>query len=148
MSILNSLKLVSASQAPRVNGVLRQRSKLSAKLDEQIEMATARKAGTNYTPTKLRSVTNPSTGQKVLVEAHKRVRPWFWITANGGYCFNIKYGSQVIELSKGKNAVQVEDINALIEAFSTVKTAVLAGELDAEIEKASGALRSGFKKGA
>ncbi len=100
-------------------------------------MATARKAGANYTPTKLRSLKNPSTGQKVLVESHKRVRPWYWITANGGYCFNIKYGSQVIELGKGKNAVQVEDINALIEAFSTVKTAVLAGELDAEIEKAS-----------
>jgi hypothetical protein len=148
MSILNSLKLVSASQAPRVNGVLRQRSKLATKLDEQIEMATAKKTGTNYTPTRLRSVANPSTGQKVLVEAYKRVRPWFWITANGGYCFNVKYGSQVIELGKGKNAVQVDDINALIEAFTSVKTAVLAGELDAEIDKASGALRSGFKKGA
>jgi len=54
----------------------------------------------------------------------------------------------VIELGKGKNAVEVADLNALIEALTTVKNAVLAGELDAEIEKASGALRSGFKKGA
>ena len=64
------------------------------------------------------------------------------------YCFNAKYGSRCIELSKGKNAPEVADLNALIEALTTVKQAVLAGELDAEIEKASGALRSGFKKGA
>lgn len=68
--------------------------------------------------------------------------------ASGGYCFNVKYGSQCIELSKGKNAVEVADITALIEALNAVKQAVLAGELDAEIEKASGALRSGFKRGA
>jgi hypothetical protein len=148
MSILNSLKLVSAATAPRINGVHRQRNKLAAKLDEQIEMATAKQSGANYSPMQLKSVTNPSTGQKVMVEAYKRVRPWFWVSAAGGYCFNVRYGSKVIELGKGKNAVEVADLNALIEALSTVKSAVLAGELDAEIEKASGALRSGFKRGA
>ena len=61
---------------------------------------------------------------------------------------NIRYGSKCIELSKGKNAVEVADLNALIEALNKVKSAVLAGELDAEIEKASGALRSGFKRSA
>ena len=148
MSILNTLKLVSANQAPRVNGVQRQRSKLAGKLDEQIAMATAKQAGTSYAPTQLKPVKNPATGQKVMVEAYKRIRPWFWITTGGGYCFNVKYGSRCIELSKGKNAVEVTDLNALIEALSTVKSAVLTGELDAEIEKASGALRSGFKRGA
>ena len=148
MSILNSLKLVSANQAPRINGVHRQRNKLAMKLDEQMEMAKAKLSGTNYSPTQLKAVKNPATGQKVVVEAYKRVRPWFWITATGGYVFHIRYGSKVIELGKGKNAVEVADLNALIEALNTVKTAVLSGELDSEIEKASGALRSGFKKGA
>ena len=147
MSILNTLKLVTASQAPRVNGVQRQRNKLAAKLDEQIEMATAKQLGNAYAPTQMKAVKNPSTGQKVVVEAFKRVRPWFWIIAAGGYCFNVRYGSKVIELGKGKNAVEVADLNALIEALNTVKNAVLAGELDIEIEKASGALRSGFKRG-
>ena len=148
MSILNSLKLVTASQAPRVNGVQRQRNKLAAKLDEQIDMATAKQSGANFTPRIIKSTTNPATGQKVQVETFKRVRPWFWISATGGYCFHVRYGSKVIELGKGKNAVEVADLNALVEALTTVKQAVLAGELDAEIEKASGALRSGFKKGA
>ena len=146
MSILNTLKLVSANQVPRVEGVQRQRNKLAAKLDEQIEMATAKQSGASYAPRHMKTVTNPATGQKVVVEAIKRVRPWFWISAAGGYCFNVRYGSKAIELGKGKNAVEVADLKALIEALSTVKSAVLAGELDAEIEKASGALRSGFKR--
>jgi hypothetical protein len=148
MSILNSLKLVAANTAPRINGVQRQRNKLAAKLDEQIEMATAKQSGANYAPRIIKSVTNPATGQRVQVEAYKRVRPWFWISAAGGYCFNVRYGSKVIELGKGKNAVEVTDLNALVEALNTVKSAVLAGELDAEIEKASGVLRSGFKRSA
>ncbi len=57
------------------------------------------------------------------------------------YCFNAKYGSRCIELSKGKNAPEVADLNALIEALSPVKLAVLAGELDAEIEQAVRARR-------
>ena len=146
MSILGNLKLVSATTAPRINGVQRQRNKLAAKLDEQIEMATAKQLGTAYAPTQLKAVKNPATGQKVVVEAYKRVRPWFWISAAGGYVFNIRYGSKVIELGKGKNAVEVADLAALVEALGMVKNAVLAGELDAEIEKASGALRSGFGK--
>lgn len=146
MSLLNALKLVSAQQAPRIDGRQRQRNKLASKLDEQIEMATAKQTGTLYNPTKLKTITNPATGQKVMVEANKRVRPWFWISSTGGYCFSIRYGSKVIELGKGKNAVEVADLNGLIEALNTVKQAVLAGELDAEIEKASGQLRSGFGK--
>ena len=148
MSILNSLKLVAATTAPRVNGVQRQRNKLASKLDEQIDMATAKQTGTTYAPTQMKAVKNPATGQKLVVEAYKRVRPWFWIITAGGYCFNVRYGSKVIELGKGKNAVEVADLNALIEALNAVKSAVLVGELDAEIEKASGALRSGFKRGA
>jgi hypothetical protein len=147
MSILNSLKLVSAATAPRVNGVQRQRNKLASKLDEQIDMATAKQLGKTYAPTQMKTVKNPATGQKLVVEAYKRVRPWFWIITAGGYCFNVRYGSKVIELGKGKNAVEVADLAALIEALGVVKTAVLAGELDAEIEKASGVLRSGFKRG-
>jgi hypothetical protein len=146
MSILSSLKLVAANQAPRVNGIQRQRNKLASKLDEQIEMATAKQSGANYAPRITKSVTNPATGQRVQVEAYKRVRPWFWMSAAGGYCMNIRYGSKVICLdAKSKaNAVEVADLAALIDALGTVKQAVLVGELDAEIEKASGALRTGF----
>lgn len=146
MSFLSNLKLVAADNAGRLEGKQRQRNKLVVKLDEQIAMVTAKQAGTVYAPKRLRSVVSSETGQKVMAEMPKRIRPWFWSSATGGYFFNIRYGSRVIELGKGKNAVEVADAAALIEALNAVKSAVLAGELDVEIEKASGQLRSGFKK--
>ena len=49
-------------------------------------------------------------------------------------------------MAKGKNAVELADMAALQEALAAIKQAVLAGELDAQIEAASGQLRAGFKK--
>ena len=146
MSFLSNLKLVAADNAGRLEGKQRQRNKLAMKLDEQIAMVTAKQAGTVYAPKRLRSVISSETGQKVMAEMPKRIRPWFWSSSTGGYFFHVRYGSKVIELSKGKNAVEVADAAQLLDALTAVKSAVLAGELDAEIEKASGALRSGFKK--
>jgi hypothetical protein len=58
----------------------------------------------------------------------------------------VRYGSKVLELAKGKAAIEVTDAQDLIRALEAVKVAVLAGELDAQIDAASGALRSGFKR--
>ena len=55
-------------------------------------------------------------------------------------------GTKVIELAKGKHSVEVENAQALVKALELVKQAVEAGELDAQIESASGALKLGFKK--
>ena len=54
--------------------------------------------------------------------------------------------SKVLELTKGKTAIEVADSQDLIKTLETVKAALLAGELDTQIEAASGALRSGFKR--
>jgi hypothetical protein len=51
-----------------------------------------------------------------------------------------------LELAKGKNAIELASGDELIAALQALKTATLAGELDAAIEAASGALRAGFKK--
>ena len=45
--------------------------------------------------------------------------------------------AKVIELAKGKSAIEITSPAALTEALEAVKTAVLAGELDASIESAS-----------
>jgi hypothetical protein len=58
----------------------------------------------------------------------------------------VRYGAKVIELAKGKSAIEVASPDALIEALEAVNAAVLAGELDAQIEAVSGQLRSGFLK--
>jgi hypothetical protein len=80
------------------------------------------------------------------LEVPKRVKPWWWISESGKVCVSIRYGSKVLELSKGKTSIEIGGAQDLVPALETVKVAVLAGELDAQIEAASGALRSGFKR--
>jgi len=48
--------------------------------------------------------------------------------------------------TKNKTTVEVADVAELINTLNVIKAAVLAGELDAQIEAASGQLRSGFKR--
>jgi hypothetical protein len=98
------------------------------------------------TPTRLRMMRDQATGLTKTVEVPKRVRPWWWAGDSGKVCVTVRYGSKVLELAKGKAAIEVTDAQDLIRALEAVKVAVLAGELDAQIEAASGALRSGFKR--
>ena len=58
----------------------------------------------------------------------------------------VRYGSKTLELSKGKNAIELSTGDELIATISLLKDAVLAGELDDAISKASDKLRAGFGK--
>jgi hypothetical protein len=82
----------------------------------------------------------------VTVEAVKRVKEWFWINDAGKINLAVRYGSKVLELAKGKNAIELASGDELIAALHALKAAALAGELDVQIETASRALRAGFVK--
>ena len=86
------------------------------------------------------------TGERKTIEAVKRVKEWFWISDTGKINLAVRYGSRVLELAKGKNAIELASGDELIAALQALKTATLAGELDAAIDAASGALRAGFGK--
>ncbi len=58
----------------------------------------------------------------------------------------VRYGSRVLELAKGKNVIELAKGDELIAVLAKRKDAVLAVELDTQIEAASGALRAGFGK--
>jgi hypothetical protein len=90
-------------------------------------------------------VTNAE-GERVSVETTKRVKEWFWTTSNGKINLALRYGSKVLELSKGKNAIEISTGDELIATLSLLKDAVIAGELDDAITNASDKLRSGFAK--
>jgi hypothetical protein len=74
------------------------------------------------------------------------VKEWYWINETGKLNLAVRYGSKVLELAKGKNAIELTSGDELIAVLAKLKDAVLAGELDAQIEAASGALRAGFGK--
>ncbi len=146
MSTLTSFKLVASKKARSLSPVVQRRNKLANKLHEQIELCEAQRAGAIYAPKRLRTITNKHTGERTTVEAVKRVKEWFWINDTGKLNLAVRYGSQVLELAKGKNAIELASGEELIAALHSLKAAVLAGELDAQIEAASGQLRAGFEK--
>lgn len=57
---------------------------------------------------------------------------------------SICYGTQMIELAKGKYSIEVTDKSALISALEMVKQAVELGEIDAQITAASLHARRAF----
>jgi hypothetical protein len=146
MSALSSLKLVASKKNRSLSPVAHRRNKLAAKIHEQIELCEAQRSGGVYAPRRLRTVVDRHTGERKTIEAVKRVKEWFWISDTGKINLAVRYGSRVLELAKGKNAIELASGDELIAALQALKTATLAGELDAAIDAASGALRAGFKK--
>jgi hypothetical protein len=146
MSTLNALKLSTAKKLLHMPAIQVRRNKLSTKLWEQIQLAKSQVDGTPFQVTRYRSVRDQATGLKKQVEMPKRIRPWWFISEAGKVCLNIRYGSQILEISKGKPSIEVDNPNALIKALEIIKTAVEGGELDTQIEEASTHLRSRFTK--
>lgn len=146
MSTLDSLKLTTAKKPTHIPAIVFRRNKLSNKLWEQIQLAKSQIDGTPFVVTKFKSVKDKETGLRRQVEIPKRIREWWFRNDAGKVCVSVKYGTKVIELAKGKHSVEVENAQALVKALELVKQAVEAGELDAQIESASGALKLGFKK--
>ena len=145
MSALNSLKLTNSKKPTAMPPVLHRRNKLATKVWEQIQFAKAQQEGGIFTVKKFKTVKDLE-GNRKSVEINKRVRPCWYVAQDGKVCLNVKYGAKNIEFVKGKSAVEVNSPEELIKALEIIKGAVEAGELDGQIEQASGAVRAGFKK--
>ena len=146
MSTLSTLKLVAVKKPSHMPAIVIRRNKLSSKLWEQIQLAKSQLEGTPFVVMKYRSMVDRETGLRKQVELPKRIKPWWFQSEQGKVCVSVKYGSWTIELAKGKPSVEVASANDLVIALETIKQAVEAGELDAQIETASAGLKSGFKK--
>ena len=144
MNALNALKLVAAQKRTQMPAIQQRRNKLAKRLWEQIELAKAQQTGTTYTATKFRTITDAETGLRKQVETNKRVKAWWFVAENGKLVLSIRYGTKVLELAKGKWAVEVGGEKDLVGVLEVLKSAVLAGELDTQIDAASDKLREGF----
>lgn len=144
MSALNSLKLVVAKRPQNVAPIVQRRNKLSNQIWEQMELARAFSEGKTYAPTRLRNVKDKLTGERKTVEAVKRVKQWWFVAESGKVCLQVRYGTRVLELAKGKNSIEIGNANELFAVLETVKKCVENGELDTQIEAASAAVRERF----
>ena len=145
MSTLAALKLTAAKRSQAMSPVAHRRNKLSKKIWEQIQLAKALATGDTYTSKRFRTVRDED-GASRSVEIAKRVRAWWWNAEGGKLALNVRYGSRVVELSKGKSAIEVASTNDLVPTLELIKKAVDGGELDVQIESASSKLREGFGK--
>ena len=145
MSVIAKLKLVASKRERNLSPIIVRRNKLAAKIEEQLQLATAQKEGRLYAPKRIKNVTNAE-GERVAVETTKRVKEWYWTTPANKIDLCVRYGSKTLELSKGKNAIELSSGEELLSTLSMLKDAVIAGELDDAITNASDNLRAGFSK--
>lgn len=145
MGTLSTLKLTAAQRPGKLSAVQQRRSKLIGRIDEQIALAKSTISGKPYAGVRLRMVADES-GVKRQVESAKRVKAWWFNAESGKLALCVRYGARVLELSKGKWAVEVGSTTELVGTLEIVRSAVEGGELDAAIEAAASKLKSGFKR--
>jgi hypothetical protein len=80
----------------------------------------------------------------VIREVSVRIKPWWWTDDKGRLLLHIHYGSKVLEIVKGKPAIEVASASDLVDVLDLLLSAVKSGELDTQLETASSTLRDGF----
>ena len=146
MSTISKLKLITSKKERNTDPIIVRRTKLATKIEEQIHLATAQKEGRIYAPKRIKNLTNEN-GERVAVESAKRIKEWYWTTANKKINLSVRYGSKTLTLNnKGANCIELSTGEELISTLVMLKEAVIAGELDEAISNASDKLRAGFNK--
>lgn len=146
-SILNSLKLVNAKRINVIDPIQFRRNKLNEKLKVQIAMAQALSRGEQYTVKRKKLVRDEVTDQTALIEVDKRMKTWWFTNSDTKkVAVQLFYGNKVIDLAKGKNAVEVSNGEELIATLLKLQEAVLDGSLDGQIEVAADSVKARFTK--
>jgi hypothetical protein len=143
--LLTSLKLTAARKPRALPDVVKRRQKLLRKLGEQRELAAAQAEGRNYAPSRLRTVKDAQTGERVVREMPVRIKAWWWTGEKGETLLSVFYGSKTLELGKGKTAIEVANVKDIAGVLDVLINATQNAELDTQIENASVKLRDGFK---
>ena len=125
MSFLQQQKLTEFKSNAQRNPIVRRRSNLALKVEQQIRLAMDR----TYRPTKI--VWNrDSDGNQHKVEQPKRIRCWWIEHTDGSVQLTVRYGSKPLELAKGKTAIMLETKQDIEPTLRSLKLAVLSGEFD------------------
>jgi len=147
MSALKELQLTTSKNGIKAIPVAHRRNKLITKIHEQLELCEAKMNGQIYAPKKLRTYVNKQTGERMTVEAAKRIKEWHWVAPDGHIHLSVKYGSKALVFAdNGSNAIVCDNKDALLQALKTLKQAVMDGELDNAITEASNFTKSSFIK--
>jgi hypothetical protein len=73
-------------------------------------------------------------------------RMWFWADDSGKFLLEVRYAKKPLPISDGKSVILCQSLEDVAEKIEQLKAMVRAGELDQQLETASEAIRTRFKK--
>jgi hypothetical protein len=77
---------------------------------------------------------------------HWSPRMWFWADDSGKFYLEVRYAKKPLTISDGKSAILCQSLEDVAAKIDQLKTMVRSGDLDQQIEAASEAIRTRFKK--
>jgi hypothetical protein len=118
-----------------MTALARKRIKLIQKLDKQILAAEAEANDEVFMEDIRRWVRNEETGKNDPVMFERPIKKWWWTNQHGALMISLKDGNKIIPLDETHSSIEVGGIESLAGALETVRAAVIAGELDTQLEK-------------
>lgn len=133
MNALAKLNFKTVTKTTTRDPVIARRDKLVAGLKEQKLVYAAALEGKDHRVERHKWMNNEH-GERVSVQTHRRVRPWFF-EQDGGWYVQCRYGARVIAADGNNNAVFVKSLKDVGPVLDVLLSAAAAGELDAAIAK-------------
>jgi len=119
------LNFVALPKNFRNDPVMKRREKMLSQLEQQRNLA----QDPSYTIVQQRWVKDEN-GVKQPVERHKQIKRWWLRNGMGDCLLIIRYGSRVLELQKGKSAIDTGGEANLVAVIEEIMRMTKEGELD------------------
>ena len=133
MNALAKLNFKTVTKTTQRDPVIARREKLVAGLKEQKLVYAAALEGKDHRVERHKWMNNEH-GERVSVQTHRRVRPWFF-AQDGGWYVQCRYGARVVAADGTNNAVFVKSLDEVAAVLDAFLNAAAAGELDGAITK-------------
>jgi hypothetical protein len=135
MTMLAKLNVKTVQRTAYKSPAEQRRSKLLAAIEDQMRVLEAAQRGGEYT-VRVKRWQKGESGERLRVDADKRVRGWFF-EQDGGVYVQCKYGARTLPIADKGNAVfvkELQEVKAVLEAFYA---ACAAGEFDPALAEAA-----------
>ena len=135
MAMLAKLNVKNVQRTAYKSPAEQRRTKLLAAIEEQMRVLEATQSGNEYT-VRVKRWQKGANGERLRIDADKRVRGWFF-EQDGGVYVQCKYGARTVPIAGKGNAVFVKEfkeVSAVLEAFYA---ACASGEFDAALAEAA-----------
>lgn len=139
-TILQTLKVSSTQRKVQSSPTQYRRDRLLNIISHQMEAATAKSEGKQFSLMTQKKVLDKFTGERKLMTVPKRFRQSWWKGDDGKVYLQLRYGSRLLEIAKGKTTIEVGDMAKLVPTLELIRDAVLLGEFDDLLSSASSRL--------